>query len=113
MPDVQQSEPHEVPANALPQVGKLVAVTLAGRDLVLANVEGVIFALDALCTHEECPLADGELDEHFVVCECHGGTFDVRTGEPVEGPVHVPLLTHDIVWEEATVFVRLARQASS
>ena len=38
-------------------------------------------AFDDTCTHEECSLADGELDGGVVVCPCHASEFDLRTGD--------------------------------
>ena len=38
-------------------------------------------AFDDTCTHEECSLAEGELDGAVIVCPCHGSEFDVRTGD--------------------------------
>ena len=43
-------------------LGTLKAVDANGTALVLANVDGVICALQDRCSHEEYPLSDGELD---------------------------------------------------
>ncbi len=86
-----------MPLEVAPEPGHIVAVTTAGRRVAVANVDGELFAFQDECTHEECPLSDGDLEGHLVVCICHGGTFDVRTGEPVEGPVYVPLKTFAVV----------------
>ena len=42
--------------------GQLFAVTVAGHDLCLGMVAGIWYAIEDLCTHEECPLSDGFLD---------------------------------------------------
>ena len=48
-------------------VGTLKGVMVEGTPVVLANVDGDIFALRDECSHEEYPLSDGELDGEDVV----------------------------------------------
>lgn len=85
-----------IPLDVKPAPGQLLAVTVAGHKLAVANVRGTYFAFQDTCTHEACSLSEGELDDHTVICECHGGEFDVRTGEPLGGPVYVPLRTFPV-----------------
>ncbi|MFQ5578065.1 MAG: glutamate synthase-related protein [Anaerolineae bacterium] len=60
--------------------GRVTVVTVNGRDLCLANVEGTFFALDNTCPHRGGQLGDGTLDGADVVCPLHGWDFDARTG---------------------------------
>jgi 3-phenylpropionate/trans-cinnamate dioxygenase ferredoxin component len=80
---VRLASPAEAPAS-----GEMRAFPL-DRDtvVVLARLaEGDLVAFDDMCTHEECPLSDGELEGGKVVCYCHSGEFDVLTGAVVKGP---------------------------
>ena len=61
--------------------GDLAEVVLGGRALVIANVDGSFFAIDAVCPHAGGALGDGFLDEGILTCSRHGWTFDVRNGE--------------------------------
>ncbi len=65
-------------------------------------------AFDDTCTHEECPLSDGELDGTVVVCPCHGSEFDIRTGDVLTPPALDPLPIYDVREEEGALLVRLA-----
>jgi nitrite reductase/ring-hydroxylating ferredoxin subunit len=38
------------------------------EEIALFNIEGSFFALDNACTHEEGPLAEGEIEGHEVTC---------------------------------------------
>jgi 3-phenylpropionate/trans-cinnamate dioxygenase ferredoxin subunit len=54
--------------------------------VMLAKVNGDIYAMDDICTHEEAPLHDGELGEHennpyLVTCPWHAAHFDIRDGK--------------------------------
>ena len=66
--------------------GRLKHVDLDGAaPICLANVDGVIYAIAAECTHVGGPLAEGDLEGTTVTCPWHGAMFDVTTGE-VLGP---------------------------
>lgn len=59
-----------------------------GKHIALFNVEGEFFALDNACTHDEGPLAEGEISGHDVICPLHGAKFDIRTGEVLGPPAY-------------------------
>lgn len=73
--------------------GELRAYDLAFGRVALAHVENELFAFGDECTHEGCSLAEGALgeEEDSVVCPCHASEFDLRTGEPLEGPAEDPI----------------------
>jgi 3-phenylpropionate/trans-cinnamate dioxygenase ferredoxin subunit len=76
--------------------GQARLVTVKGREIVLFNVEGAFFALDSACTHEEGPLAEGEVLGHEVTCPWHGATFDVRTGKVLCPPAHEDVARYSV-----------------
>ena len=53
--------------------GQARLVSVKGRDIVLFNIEGAFFALENACTHEEGPLAEGEVLGHEVTCPSTSG----------------------------------------
>ena len=61
--------------------GRLLAVELDGEPLAVANVDGLLYAIGDVCTHRGCSLSEGQLSGAVLTCRCHGGQFDVRTGE--------------------------------
>jgi nitrite reductase/ring-hydroxylating ferredoxin subunit len=71
----------------------VVPAELRGTLLALARVEGAWHAVEAWCTHAECPLTDGWVEGHALRCPCHGSLFDVRDGAVLEGPAEDPLRT--------------------
>src|SRR5512132_4046967 len=52
--------------------GALRQVEVEGRAVCIGRTAGGWVAFDDTCTHEECSLAGGELDEGVIVCPCHG-----------------------------------------
>jgi len=42
--------------------GAMKAARVAGKSILLVNVDGDIYALSDFCTHKKCYLHDGKLD---------------------------------------------------
>jgi 3-phenylpropionate/trans-cinnamate dioxygenase ferredoxin subunit len=82
-------------ASAIPP-GALAVVEITGKRIALANVDGVFYAFDDECTHEQCSLAEGGLEGAKVICPCHGAEFDVRTGEVLAPPAKTPLRIYPV-----------------
>ncbi len=54
--------------------------------VVIFHHHGEYFAIADLCTHDNGPLGEGELEDHQVVCPRHGARFDITTGEVLTLP---------------------------
>ena len=75
---------------------ELGAVVVDGLEIALARLDdGGWAAFDNACTHEECPLAEGELAGDRIVCYCHSSAFNPRTGQVLEGPAEEPLRVYE------------------
>lgn len=68
--------------------GRARLINVRGKQIALFNVEGEFFALENACTHDEGPLAEGEISGHEVICPLHGAKFDIRTGEVLGPPAY-------------------------
>ncbi|MEX2202278.1 MAG: Rieske 2Fe-2S domain-containing protein [Dongiaceae bacterium] len=56
------------------------------------------------CRHAE-PLHKGYLEDCRIECPLHQGVFDVRTGEPLEGPVSEPLRVFNVRIEGEDILI--------
>ena len=80
-------------------------VVADGAEILLCNVDGRLYAVEDVCTHDGGPLDQGDLEGANVVCPRHGATFDVRTGDVITLPAVVPLMTFAVTIEGDDVFV--------
>ena len=71
-------------------------VEVAGKRILLANVDGHFYATDDTCTHEDASLSTGFLKGEWVKCPLHGSRFNVRNGEVVDEPADVNLKTYAV-----------------
>ena len=67
---------------------RLVRVELNGKPIVLSKVNGKVYAMDAVCSHEGGPLEDGSLEGYELKCPWHYAIFDVRN----------PKVSEETVW---------------
>jgi nitrite reductase (NADH) small subunit len=89
----------------LPQAGEAKEFSAGSRALCIANVDGVIRALDNECPHRGGPLAEGVIEEGKVVCPWHAWAFDAATGINDESQERVAVFPVSFQGEE--VFVQM------
>ncbi len=79
--------------------------------LAVYNVGGTFYATDNECTHGAASLADGILEDGIIECTMHFGAFNVKTGEAVQAPCHIPLRTYKVAVKDGQVLVDLDKTA--
>jgi len=82
-------------------------VVVLGRGVLLCRVEGRVYAMQDLCTHEFGPLGEGKMIGHEIECPYHGARFDVRTGEAVRLPAAAPVRTFPVKIVDGNLLVAL------
>ena len=90
----------------LPDPGKAV-YEVGDRLIGVFHVDGSVWALDDVCTHDGGPLAEGELDDHTIRCPRHGAKFDIRTGKALTMPATRPTVAHEVRVIDDEVHIRL------
>jgi 3-phenylpropionate/trans-cinnamate dioxygenase ferredoxin component len=86
--------------------GTTKRVVIDGNPVLLANVDGTVYAVDDMCTHEDSSLSLGCLRGELVDCTLHGSRFSVVTGEPVEEPATEALRTWAVCIEHGSILVQ-------
>jgi 3-phenylpropionate/trans-cinnamate dioxygenase ferredoxin subunit len=62
-----------------------------GYWVAVFNVDGQYYAMEDVCTHDDGPVAEGELRGFEIECPRHGARFDIRTGAVLAMPAVVPV----------------------
>jgi len=83
------------PAGELPN-GERLFLEVGGKAIVIFNIADQLFAIGDICTHDDGPLGDGDLEGYNIVCPRHGGEFDVRTGKVVQMPAVVDIPAYPV-----------------
>jgi len=87
--------------------GQMLGIIVEGKDILLANIEGVLYAIDNKCSHEDALLYNGALKEDCVECPLHGSRFSFKTGQPMEQPATEPVKTYSINEESDGFYIPL------
>jgi 3-phenylpropionate/trans-cinnamate dioxygenase ferredoxin subunit len=66
--------------------GKRMYVEIDGQQIVVFNLAGGLFAIADVCSHDDGPVGDGDLEGEEVICPRHGARFDIRTGKALALP---------------------------
>ncbi len=70
--------------------GERIVVEVDTLPIAIFNVSGKYYAIGDVCTHDDGPLADGELDGYQIICPRHGARFDIRDGKALRLPAVTP-----------------------
>lgn len=89
------------------KIGKMLRVTIAGQNVLLANVDGEIYAVEDMCSHEDASLYNGALKGDCVECPLHGSHFNLKTGEPQQEPATDPIKTFAVQVDGDTILVKI------
>jgi len=77
---IEVAQVNEVPT------GTMKSYSAGGKQILIANIDGKLYAIGSVCTHAGGDLSKGKLEGKIVTCPRHGSKFDVTTGKCISGP---------------------------
>jgi 3-phenylpropionate/trans-cinnamate dioxygenase ferredoxin subunit len=89
------------------KISKLMHVHEMQQDICLAYVDGEVYAIDDMCSHEDASLSKGSLHEDCVKCPLHGSRFDLKTGAALDEPAEDPVNTYPVKIDGDDILVAL------
>lgn len=94
--------------------GELVAVTCAGRRMIILREGSRVYAADATCTHADADLSGGFVapgagadGSAGVRCPLHLSVFELRGGVPLNPPAERPLGVYPAKMDGDAVYVEV------
>ena len=69
---------------------------IGGLPIALFNLGGQYYAIADLCSHDDGPVAEGELEGLEIVCPRHGARFNMETGEALTLPAVVDIPAYPV-----------------
>jgi 3-phenylpropionate/trans-cinnamate dioxygenase ferredoxin component len=85
--------------------GERLFIEVGERMIVIFNLGGELYAIGDVCSHDDGPLGDGDVEGTDIVCPRHGARFDIRTGKVLSLPavVDIPAYPVRIVGDEIQI----------
>ena len=97
-------------ASEVPTPGEARRFAVDDRLVALVNLgdEG-LRAIDAICSHAQFYLDEGEVDADFETIECpkHGSTFDLNSGKPRSLPATEPVAVFPVTTDDDDVYIEV------
>ena len=62
-----------------------------GQPVAVFNIANQYYAIADVCSHDDGPVAEGELIDYEIECPRHGAHFDVRNGRVLSFPAIVDI----------------------
>lgn len=97
------------PVSELPN-GERLFVEVEGKSLVIFNIAGQFFAIGDICSHDDGPVGEGDIEGFNIVCPRHGAEFDIRTGQAVQMPAVVDIPAYPVKVVDGMVQVGIPRE---
>jgi len=90
--------------------GERLFVQVDDLPIVVFNIAGNLFAIGDVCSHDDGPLGDGDLDQFEVTCPRHGAVFDVRSGKVLSLPAIVDIPAYPVRIEDDQILVGVPKK---
>jgi len=86
-------------------LGERLFIQLGDVPVVIMNVDGEYFAIEDVCTHDDGPLGEGEIEDNEIICPRHGARFNLRTGAVITLPAVMGVKTYPIKIEGDRILI--------
>lgn len=93
----------------VPEEGAFAAV-VGGIQIAVIRSRGRLYAIEDVCSHEEVPLSEGEVEDGTVECWLHGSRFDLESGRAIGPPATAPVPVFAVKVTDGEVYVAISRQ---
>lgn len=88
--------------------GEAFPAQLGDTPIALYRLNGRIYAIDDVCTHEYALLSQGFIEDCAIECPLHQAKFDIATGKCLAPPATVDLNCYAVRIEDEEVYVSIA-----
>jgi len=97
------------PESELPE-GRIKAIEINGHPVAIARYQGIIYAVDDICTHDGGHLGEGDVVKGQVQCPRHGARFELATGQVTRMPAVFPISRYETKIENGEIYVEIPEE---
>jgi len=87
--------------------GTMKLCEVEDETVLVVNLDGQFHATQGVCSHEYFELDRGFLTADTLTCALHLSRFDLETGEALDPPAELPLMTYPATVENGEVVLEL------
>lgn len=97
-------------SDVTPGQGHVVQLDDLDLRIALFQIEGEITCIEDVCTHDDGPLAEGELEGEVIQCPRHGAKFNVKSGAVLSMPAVTPVRSFPVEVRDGDIYVDLPEE---
>jgi 3-phenylpropionate/trans-cinnamate dioxygenase ferredoxin subunit len=86
--------------------GEYRVAAVDGVQVAVFNIDGALYAIEDVCTHDGGELTGGPLHGAEIECPRHGARFDVRSGAALCAPAYEATAKFPVKVEAGAVWTR-------
>jgi nitrite reductase/ring-hydroxylating ferredoxin subunit len=96
---------HRVASRAKLTPGNPLAVEVGDKLIGLYLVDGQVYAIGNLCTHEFAILTEGFVEGEAIECPLHQARFSIKTGKVLSEPADTDVPSYPVKIEGDDIYV--------
>lgn len=87
--------------------GERLFIEIDNQPIVVFNIAGQFFAIGDVCSHDNGPVGEGDLEGEEVICPRHGARFDLRSGKALSLPAVEDIPAYPVQVQEGRILIGL------
>jgi 3-phenylpropionate/trans-cinnamate dioxygenase ferredoxin component len=107
--DESKAEFYEIGPADLPN-GERLFVEIDNRQIVIFNIAGQYFAIEDVCSHDDGPVGEGDLEGYNITCPRHGAEFDIRNGKAMAMPAVVDIPAYPVKVVDGNILIGVPKE---
>jgi 3-phenylpropionate/trans-cinnamate dioxygenase ferredoxin subunit len=76
--------------------GERLFIEIDGIPIVILYIRGEYYAIGDVCSHDDGPVGEGNVEGYEIICPRHGARFDIRTGKVLALPAFVDIPAYPV-----------------
>jgi 3-phenylpropionate/trans-cinnamate dioxygenase ferredoxin subunit len=95
---LNQEELEFIPVASVDELkeGERLFIEIDGKPIVILHMNGEYYAIGDVCSHDDGPVGEGNVEGYEIICPRHGARFDIRTGRVLALPAFVDIPAYPI-----------------
>ena len=96
--EIDQQKMEFIPVGSVMELreGQRLFIDIDGTPIMVLKIGGEYFAIADVCSHDDGPVGEGNLEGFEIICPRHGARFDIRTGKALALPAFVDIPAYPI-----------------
>jgi 3-phenylpropionate/trans-cinnamate dioxygenase ferredoxin component len=95
---VDQQKLEFIPVGTVDELkeGERLFIEIDGTPIVILYIGGEYYAIGDVCSHDDGPVGEGNVEGFEIICPRHGARFDIRSGKVLALPAFVDIPAYPV-----------------